>query len=357
MIKGLYGRHVVAYIGIAAGILLITCITLIIEMLYHFSMYRDQDMGMGLNISILFDHLELAVIQSVLWTSVIGIILAVLISLYVAKKITAPLLEMKKVSELMAQGHLEARTKLKGKDELTDLGNSLNFLAEQLQKQEHLRKIMTSDIAHELRTPLTTLKSHMLALLDGIWEPTPDRIRGCHEEIERLIDLVGDLEQLTEMESPHFHLDLQNEDISLIVDQAVESMRPAFVEKQIQLTVNETNSIFLKVDRKRFVQILINLFSNALKYTPEGNEISVQLKEDGNKVELFISDTGIGIHSNELPYVFERLYRVDKSRGRKSGGSGIGLTIVKKLVEAHGGNVLLESKEGVGTTAHLLFTK
>lgn len=356
--KGLYARIATAFIVVACGVLLITTVTFILETHYHISLYQQQAQDMkNINSPAFYTHFEQAHIQSVLWSAVLGVILAVVLSLFVAKRITSPLIQMRKVAERMAKGELGARVQIKGNDEIATLGISLNFLAQQLIHQEQLRKTMTADVAHELRTPLTTLKSHMEALIDGVWEPTPKRLESCHEEIERLRHIVGDLEQLTEMEAPQFHLNIQKENLSSIVSQSVEASRASFERKGVRLLFTETPEIFARVDRQRLGQILMNLLSNALKFTPTGGDVSVDLLQEKGSFVITITDTGIGIPSEELPYVFERFYRVDKSRDRKSGGSGIGLTIVKRLVEAHDGTIQLKSTPGAGTIVEILLPK
>jgi signal transduction histidine kinase len=278
-----------------------------------------------------------------------------MISLYVAKRLSAPLVEMKNAAEQITRGKLTVRTSIRGNDELADLGKALNHLAEQLQKQEKLRVTMTQDIAHELRTPLATLKSHMQAMLDQIWDPTPARLRACYEETERLIALVADLEQLTVMDSPHFRLQRKPEDLSTLIQQSLGIVAAAFMEKGVRLDVMPHLSVRLHVDRDRFIQVLVNVLTNALKFTPEKGQVKIQVQDENDTVLIAIQDTGTGIAPNDLPYVFERFYRVDKSRNRKMGGAGIGLTIVKKLVEAHGGTVWIESDKG--TTVYLRFPK
>jgi signal transduction histidine kinase len=355
--KGLYARLAAAFIGIATGILLIAAVTFIVETHYHFSMYEQQAKGMNLPTPAFDAHFEQALVQSVLWTFLSGTILAIIVSLYVAKRIISPLLAMKHAAERMARGELEARTQTKGKDEIADLGESLNRLAEQLQTQENLRKTMTSDIAHELRTPLTTLKTHMEAIMEGVWDATPKRLESCYEEIERLEHIVGDLEQLTEFESPRFRLHLKDEDVTAIVLKSVESVRASFEQKRVRLSFTANRPVTAKLDRQRVAQIMGNLLSNALKYTPEGGSVTVAVSENEHEAIIKVIDTGIGIEPEALPYVFERFYRSDKSRDRKSGGSGIGLTIVKKLVDAHGGQIRLNSQVGSGTTVELRFGK
>ncbi|MCY9666398.1 ATP-binding protein [Paenibacillus alginolyticus] len=355
--KGLYARITIAFIGIASGVLLISTIAFVLATHYHFSLYQDQAMDTNMNSPTFDTHFEQALVQSVLVSAIIGIILSVLLSLFVAKRITAPLIQMKKVAERMANGELGVRTTVKGNDEIADLGGSLNHLAEQLMHQEQLRKTMTADVAHELRTPIATLKSHMEAMIDGVWMPTPERLESCYEEIERLRFLVGDLEQLTEMESPHFKLKLHKENVSAIVNRNIEACRASFDQKGVNLLFEGLTNVEATLDRQRLGQIVVNLLTNALKFTPQGGKVFVEVKEEEHAVVIIVSDTGIGMNEDDLRFVFERFYRVEKSRDRKSGGSGIGLTIVKKLVEAHGGTIRMESRVGEGTSVEIQFPK
>lgn len=346
-----------AFIGSASGIVVLATIIVIIETHYHFSLYRGDFPQAEQGMVYLYHHFEQALIQSVLWTALGTILLAVFVSFYMAKKLAAPLIEMRKVAEEITQGNWNAHVSVDGKDELAELGHALNHLTKELQKQEEYRKNLTSDITHELRTPLATLKSHMEALKDGIWQPTPERIHSCYEEIERLIHLVGDLEQLQGVESPVFELNRKNEDIVEIVAQCVKTMESAYVQKKVRLNHIAQGKIIGSVDRHRVSQILMNLLSNALKFTPTGGHVTIKVEDEKEYVSIIVKDTGIGIPPKEIPKIYERFYRVDKSRSRKLGGSGIGLTIVKKLVEAHHGSIHIDSEVGKGTTVHVLLPK
>lgn len=342
-------RLALAFIGVASAMIGLSNIIFLIEMHYHVSLYRKHFPQLDPHMVGYSYHLEQAQIQSTIWTGIGSILLAILISLYIAKRIIAPLNEMRKIAEQMTLGNWESRVKVEGNDELAKLGQALNHLTEQLQKQDALRKTLTSDVAHELRTPLATLKSHMEAFEDGIWEPTPKRIHSCQEELERLIHLVGDLEQLINLESPEFILQKQQENVVEIVQQSVRAMETNFEMKEVALIVIANDRVLARVDRNRIAQILINLLSNALKYTLSGGQVIVKVKNEKDNAKIIIEDTGIGIPDSELSKVFERFYRVDKSRSRERGGSGIGLTIVKKLVEAHDGSIRIESTVGIGT--------
>jgi signal transduction histidine kinase len=355
--KGLYARIAAACIGIASAVLLISTVTFILETHYHLTLYQHQEQDMNMSSPAFDIHFEQALVQSVLWTAILGMILAILISLFVAKRITAPLVQMKTVAERMAKGQLTSRAEVTGRDEIADLGNSLNHLAEQLLLQEQLRKTLTADVAHELRTPLATLKSHMEAMMEGVWDPTPRRLQSCFEEIERLRFLVGDLEQLTEVESPNFKLRLQEENIGEIVQHHIGASQAAYERKGVTLVLLGGGNFKAVIDKLRFGQVMVNLLSNALKFTPSGGNVTVEMKEQSKTFSISVSDTGIGIDENELSFVFERFYRADKSRDRKSGGSGIGLTIAKKLVEAHGGTIEIRSQVGKGTTVEFYLPK
>jgi signal transduction histidine kinase len=352
MNKRLHTRLAFIIIGTATCILLISTVSVILTTHYHMSMFHDQTAGMNHDISQLDYHLEQALLQSIIWTFAGTIILAVLIGFYVAKRISKPLVEMKQAAERMSDGQLNARVKIGGKDELAELGTSLNELAEQLHKQEQLRVTMTEDIAHELRTPLATLKSHMRAFEDGIWEPTPERIHSCYEEIERLTKMVTELEDLTHMESPQFQLERKEEPLNSIIEQGVDLVSAAYLEKKVDLSFSCSPHIRIFADRNRMIQILVNLLTNALKFTTENGNVSIEALEKHHDVLMTIQDSGSGIVPEDLPYIFERFYRGDKSRNRRTGGSGLGLTIVKKLVTSHGGHVWAESGKK-GTTFYI----
>lgn len=297
-----------------------------------------------------YHHFEQALFQSAVVTALITILVSTIFSILLAKRISLPLRQMRNIAEHMKNGHWNQRVKVEGDDEIADLALSLNHLTTELQKQEEHRKNLTADLAHELRTPLTTLKNHMEAFEDGVWELTPEYMRSCQEEMDRLIFLVGDLELLTRLDAPNFRVDKKWEDISELVHSTANTWGAMFQEKEVDLDVEIEPNLYAWIDRHRMSQVLQNLLSNALKYTLSGGKVVVGLaKINQEKFQIQIKDTGIGIAEEEQPRIFERFYRVDKSRNRSLGGSGIGLTIVRKIVEAHGGNVEIQSKLGQGT--------
>ncbi|MDN4525512.1 HAMP domain-containing sensor histidine kinase [Fictibacillus fluitans] len=350
-IKGLHARLTLIFILAATLIFTVASLVILLEVHYHFKMFQ-MDAPNFRAIQPLTLHFERAVLGSILWTSVGVFLLVCFLSYIVAKKLSKPLVNMRKVAEEMAKGDLKTRVKTQGHDELQELGLSLNELASQLENQEIARQNMTSDIAHELRTPLATLKSHIEAIEDGIFEATPERLHSFGEEIERLISLVEDLEQLTTFEAPGFVLEKEQEDLGNVIQQSLNPIKESYVQKGVMLSSSNAD-IQLPLDKKRMMQVFINLLSNALKFTPAGGTVTVATKKLDSKAQIIITDTGIGISDEEAQKVFERFYRTEKSRNRRYGGSGIGLAIAKQLVEAHEGRIWIESVPEKGTAVYI----
>jgi signal transduction histidine kinase len=216
-----------------------------------------------------------------------------------------------------------------------------------LEKQEALRRRLTADVAHELRTPLTSISTHIEAMLSGIFEPTPERLRGCYDETVRLGKLVSDLEMLAKSESDMRPEKTEVNLLELARETALTWQAEA-EKKHITLAV-EGGDATVRADKNRMVQVVTNLLSNAIKYTPENGRVKISISDSGKYGVMTVLDNGIGIPAEDLPYIFERFYRVDKSRTRASGSSGIGLAIVKSIVTAHGGKIKVHSEAGNGS--------
>ncbi|KNZ70562.1 multi-sensor signal transduction histidine kinase [Thermincola ferriacetica] len=232
--------------------------------------------------------------------------------------------------------------------EVQSLFNELNALRDITFKREELKKRMTSDLAHELRTPLTTLQAHLEALIEGVWEPTAERFVSCHEEILRLIRLVGDLEKLSKIEDENIVLEKTNFGLKELINSITLNFQGQLKTKGIALTISgEEQDIY--ADKDKISQVIINLLSNSIKYTNRGGKVLIDLKGDREHVYMVINDSGIGIPTKDINHVFNRFYRSDASRARSTGGYGIGLTIAKSIVEAHRGSIDVVSQEGLGT--------
>ncbi|MDI3256944.1 MAG: HAMP domain-containing sensor histidine kinase [Kyrpidia sp.] len=350
--QSLRSRLTMLFLAVAAGSALVTSLIVLIEAHYHFRLYERQVETGGYAEHALNVHLEQALQQSVAWTAVGMVVLAAAVSFFAAKRIAGPLAEMTRSAERMTAGELDVRTAVVGRDEVAGLGRALNQLAEALSRQEASRKTMTADIAHELRTPLATLKSHIEAFLDGVWEPDSARLRSCYEEIERLTRLVRDVEELAKLEAPDFRLQPEEVDLCGVAARAVDLYRPGYVQKGVELFFECGGPVRVTADGERLIQVMANLLSNALKATPPGGRVTVSVGSDAGRGVIRIQDTGKGIPPEEISKVFERFYRLEK--GRSNGeGSGIGLTIVQRLVEAHGGRVWMDSEPEGGTTVRV----
>lgn len=278
----------------------------------------------------------------------ISLAVSVVVGHLLAKRITQPILKTVEATKQIADGNYEVRLKEESDTkELDMLVTSINHLAISLETMERLRKQLTEDVAHELRTPITILQSYIEAMTEGIWEVSPERLQSCYEEAIRIGKLVGDLENLAKLEGENLKLNKQRMDLYAVVEKIVDSFKNDAMKK---LEVNiKGPHVELLADQDRIKQVVVNLYTNAIKYSKENCKISFELFETKDAAGFSIQDNGIGIPREELPFIFERFYRADKSRNRLTGGTGIGLTIVKSIVEAHGGHISVESSMEVGS--------
>lgn len=280
-------------------------------------------------------------------------LIASLVSLFVchsmASRISRPILKTVDAARKIADGRYEIRLEEAGRiQEIKLLVSSINHLAKSLETLERLRKQLTADVAHELRTPISILQSYIEAMNDGIWEATPERLQSCQEEVSRIGKLVGDLERLTKIESENLKLDRSEVDLYSLIEKTIRVFQNEIKDKKLQVSVGGASPV-LMADYDRLKQVVVNLLSNSIKYSDTDKSIHFELFDTKDTAGFILSDKGIGIPKEELPYIFERFYRADKSRNRSTGGSGIGLTIVKAIVEAHGGRVTVESNINEGS--------
>jgi len=281
------------------------------------------------------------------------------ISLFVARRITGPLQQMTRVSERISAGHYAERIEVAPvhrADELGQLASSINALAVVLEETERRRLEVIGDVAHELRTPIATLQGYLEGLLDGVIEPTPQTWAMLHTEAGRLRRLVDDLQELSRAEARQITLSAQPVAPQRLVQSALEPLEGQFAEKGLELQIHAPENLPPVVaDPARAVQILTNLLVNALRYTPAPGRVEVVASREEDMVAFRVTDTGVGLTPEQLAHIFERFYRVDKSRSRAFGGSGIGLTIARSLAQAMGGEIRVVSA-GLGQGSSFTLT-
>lgn len=275
----------------------------------------------------------------------------VVICYLLARRLSKPLRLSSLQAKRIAGGHRDTLISETGTLELNQLITSMNKLVVDLNNQEHWREQSMQDLTHELRTPLTSMLSRMEALIDGIYPANEENLNRIYAEIDRLCRLVDDVEKLSEAEGAKFQLDIEFIDIRNLVRDVYENLIFLAKAKDINFTLHTIYTpCHVEVDPDRFVQIMTNIISNAIKYTAIGGSIDVGITIDHKEmVTIYCRDNGIGISEQDLPLIFNRFYRADKARTRNTGGIGVGLSIAKALIEAHGGTVQAESKIGEGS--------
>lgn len=288
--------------------------------------------------------------ESIIWSILLTAALSIIVAQILAKKLAAPIREMNKLARNISSGNLETRVSYLSGDEIGELGQSINQLADKLTLVEDLRKKMTADVAHDLRTPLATIHSHLEGMIDEVIPASPENLESLLEEVDRLTNLVNDLQEISLADRSIQRLKQESIALDTLINDVVKKINPLFTHKGVILELGNTASVKILSDRDALAKIMDNLLSNALKYTPPTKKVRIELKDDPESITIHIIDQGIGISEKDLPFIFERFYRTDQSRNRESGGFGLGLTIVKELVGALGGKVTVSSAIGQGST-------
>lgn len=293
--------------------------------------YRDNDL-------VYLNSLRNAMV----FVAIFALILSIAVGLFISTKLSNMISKVVTSTSMISKGNYNMISNDSNISEMNTLVEAVNNLSSSLRKQEQLRKVLTKDISHELRTPLTTLQGNLEGMIDGIWEPTEERLQSCNEEVSRLYRLVGDLENLAKTEEEQVVLNKSNINIGNLISNILSNFEKKFLDKDITLHY-ESKDVFLQGDKDKLSQAIINILSNGEKYTLQGGHIYINVGEEKDKIIIKIKDTGIGIDREHLPFIFERFYRVDESRTRATGGSGIGLAITKSIIEAHDGRVEVKS--------------
>lgn len=292
------------------------------------------------------DQLQNTLIVAALIASGLGLVVGLLI----ARTLASPLSKLANAAHDFAAHQWDRRVKVGGTQEMAEVSRAFNNMADSLQQAETQRRNLIADVAHELRTPLTVLQGNLRAILDGVYPLEKTEIATVYDETRLLNRLVDDLRELALAEAGQLKLNLSSIDLRPLIDSTVASFALAAEEQQITLETSITNELLLaRADADRVAQVLRNLIGNALQHTGRGGRIIISAKSNSTGIEVSVTDTGEGIAAEDLPHIFDRFYRGDKSRARHSGGSGLGLAIAKALIESMGGQIGVEGKLGQGS--------
>ncbi len=315
---------------------------------------RGQGGGMMADLYLAF---RAGVFEALAWAAGAAFLAALLISLLLSRAILRPLRAVQQASQRIAEGHYNERVETNSQDELGQLAGHFNQMAARLEQTEAMRRQLIGDVSHELRTPLAAIRGSMEGLVDGVLPAESGTYQQIAAEADRLNRLVDDLQELSRVEAGAYELDLGAVHLRTLVGTVSKRLGSRFKSKGVRLAVEIPPDLLpVLADEGRVLQVLTNLLGNALQYTPAGGQVSVRAARSGQEILVSVQDNGVGIAPEHLAQVFDRFYRVDKSRSRASGGgSGIGLTISRHLVEAHGGRIRVES-EGLGKGSTFSFT-
>jgi signal transduction histidine kinase len=297
-----------------------------------------------------FRRLSESINRFLLLGGAVAIVIALILTFVLSRRMSSPIGVLAQAARRLGGGDLSQRVQFKGKGEVGELSQAFNSMAADLEHAEQLRRNLVADVAHELRTPLSNIQGYLEAIRDRVMKPNATTIRSLNEETALLSRLVDELQELSLAEAGELKLIYYTEDIAKLIKQAVNSWQPQVAAKEISLSLNLPDNLpLVNIDRQRVNEVLYNLLENAVVHSHRGGTINVAATRQGDWVEISVSDTGEGIPAEDLPNIFERFYRVDRSRARSTGGSGLGLTITKRWVEAHGGEISVQSELGKGS--------
>lgn len=320
-----------------------------------FIIYLEQIEGAGFSVRQVRTELvrgfESAWARGTLWSVIVGATAAGGLSYLVSKRIVQPLIQMEEITHKFATGQLDERVPTSEIPELDQLASSFNQMAAELEGVEQRRRELVGDLSHELRTPLTVLEGYLEGLADGTIDPSTDIYQRLARETSRMRRLVNDLQELSKLEAGYLPIDTQPLNLRPLLEALVQKFSDQLLaEESPKLLLRCPANIPLVVaDPERVEQVLVNLLSNALRYTPSGS-ITIWVEPEAEQLWVGVTDTGLGIALDDLPHVFERFWRADRSRDRHSGGTGIGLAISRRLVDMQGGTIEVTSQLGQGST-------
>lgn len=344
MSLGLAAR--IALVALAVGVAAVGVVALGV-FVFGAALFERLMLEHGASVEISRAMFEESVTRTFVAAVVIALAASALLATIMARRLAEPLREMGAAARRIADGDFAARVTRVGPEEIASLADSFNQMAERLADQERLRREFIANAAHELRTPLTNLQGYLEALRDGVVPPDRATFESLHEEADRLVRLSRSLDALAEGDLAAGPPELADVDLRAWIDAAVELVVPTLERRHVTVRVEAPVELRARANADHLAQVLANLLQNAARYTPEGGRVTVGAQARPGDVLVSVTNTGEGIPPADLPHVFERFYRVEKSRDRAGGGAGIGLAIVKRLVEVGGGHVGAESGGGI----------
>ena len=280
---------------------------------------------------------------------IVMVLITIFIAILISNNISKPVEVVSNMANLIGDGDYDNKIDYDSNIvEIDVLIKSINNLSAKLEEQENLRKRLTTDISHELRTPLTSIQTHLEAMIDGIWEPDTERLNSVNEEVIRLTNLVNQLQNLAKFDSEKSKLNLAKVNVKNLIMNVVYNNQGKALEKNINIEC-DLESIDSYLDKDIISQVIVNLLSNAIRYTNNGGKIFISSYKENNNLKIQFKDNGIGIPKENIKYIFERFYRVDESRSKNTGGIGVGLTIVKSIIDLHQGTIEVRSELNKGS--------
>ena len=295
-------------------------------------------------------RLASAVNRSLFWSGLLAVGGGILLIGLLSRRILAPVQSLTVAAQQLGKGDLKQRVSDEAPGEIGQLARTFNVMAENLEKAEQQRRSLVADVAHELRTPLSNIQGYLEAVKDGLMQPDEKTVDTIYQQVVHVVQLVEDLRVLAMAESGTLRLQQEAGSLNELLNQTADAFRPRAEAKGVDLSVQVPPDLpDVPMDRTRIAQVVANLLENALFHTPEGGSVTLSAQNGNSVVTVAVNDTGSGISSEDLDLVFERFYRVDPSRTRSTGGTGLGLTIAKQLIEAHGGSIGVESSVGQGS--------
>ncbi len=315
-----------------------------------------EDMGDATSLNQdLFANFRRAVVDSLTGAILVATLLALVLSGYISRTVSRPIQRMAFATRRIAAGHPGERIPVNEAQPLDEVGLlavDLNRMANALEQTERMRYQLIGDVAHDLRTPLTSIKAYMEGLIDGVIPADAATFAKIHREADRLQRLVTDLQELSRIEAGAVPLNIRPLSVSVLIASTVDRLAPQFQDKGVTISTEVPGGLpDVTGDEDRLGQVLVNIVGNALQFTPAGGQVTLSAWRERERVAIAVRDTGVGISAEHLPHLFDRFYRADEARSRVGGGSGIGLTIAKRLIESHGGTIVAYSDgPGRGST-------